>query len=113
MKTVARNWAGERDGAESTAGDPLTAAIVAQLPGRAAQPVDECEIALVDLPTVKLFYSLSTQWTFEPMSGRRIGLDYSRIPAVAEMLRIDDLPDRFLDLQTMEAAALSVFASRR
>lgn len=113
MKAVARNWAGERGGADSTAGDPLTAAIISQLPGRVMERDGDCEIALEDLPTVKLFYSLSTQWTFEPMSGRRIGLDYSRIPAVAQMLKIDDLPDRFLDLQSMEAAALGVFASSR
>lgn len=113
MKTVARNWAGERGGAEPTAGDPLTAAIVAQLPGRAVRADADCEIALDDLPTVKLFYSLATQWTLEPMSGRRVGLDYSRIPAVAEMLKITDLPDRFLDLRVMESAALSVFASHR
>ncbi|KKC27460.1 hypothetical protein WP12_03450 [Sphingomonas sp. SRS2] len=74
---------------------------------------ETCEIAIEDVPTVKLFFSLSTQWTHDTMSGRRIGIDYSRIPAVAGMLKIDDLPERFLDIRAMEAAALGVFAASR
>lgn len=113
MKAVARIWAEGRGGSQTAAGDPLTQAAEGELALRGQIAVNEIELPVEDEPTVKLFYSLSTQWKVDAWSGRRTGIDYSQIRPTAENLGITMSPDRFLDIQRMEAAALNVFAARR
>ena len=57
-----------------------------------------------------LFEALGTQWRLGP--GGPSGLDYTAIPAAAEMLGIKrrKLADHFPDLRIMEYEALAVMA---
>ncbi|ARR57000.1 hypothetical protein HY78_00500 [Rhizorhabdus wittichii DC-6] len=56
---------------------------------------------------------MSTQWRVDSFSGSRLGIDYSAVPATAQMLGIELTPAAFHDLRIMEAEALSAFAVRR
>lgn len=112
MKAVARIWAGRRGGGQSTAGDPLTEAAADQLRARFGFSDDEIFIDVSDEPVIRLFYSMATQWRFDPLSGRRLGIDYSAVPATAQMLGVQMSPDRFHDMRVMEAEALNVLARR-
>ena len=59
---------------------------------------------------IRVFEALSTQWRLGP--GGPSGLDYTSIPAAAEMLGIKRiwLEEIFPDLRVMESEALSVMA---
>ncbi len=57
---------------------------------------------------VTLFLGLETQWRTNDWTGKRIGIDYGVIGAVATMMGITMTPLLFDDLRLMEAAALEV-----
>jgi hypothetical protein len=57
-----------------------------------------------------LFFALSSQWRLHALSGARLGIDYSAVPATAAMLDIEMTPGLFGDLRDMEGAALAAFA---
>lgn len=55
-------------------------------------------------PAVRAFDALGTQWRMS-MAGPT-GLDYAALPAVFDLLGIDDRAGVFADLRIMERAAL-------
>lgn len=71
---------------------------------------DAVEIHVDDVPTVALFLALRTQWVRHPMTGQRIGLDYSQVRPTADLAFIAITPDTLPALQAMEEAALVEFA---
>lgn len=58
---------------------------------------------------MRLFLGLASQWRVHAMSGLRLGLEYTAIPAVATMMGITVTPSVFDDLRIMEGAALAAF----
>lgn len=60
---------------------------------------------------VGLFSALRTQWRVAPMGGY-LGLDYTAVAAVFNILRVADRETVFSHLQEMESAALQVFSTR-
>lgn len=86
----------------------------AALPARfqtGAQPADsEVEIHRGDVSIVALFLALRTQWHRHPMTGQRLGLDYSAVRPMADLASIDVTPATLPALQAMEEAALLTFA---
>lgn len=115
LKAVAHRWASGRGGSEA-ADDAVTqgaAAAIAAIEARRAgrRPAsDELEIGPDETDAVTLFFSLGSQWTVHAMTGVRLGLDYGRIPATAEMMRIAMTPALFDDIGVMERAALAAWA---
>lgn len=79
-----------------------------QTDARAAD--DEIEIHQDDAGTVALFFALRTQWNRHPMTGQRMGLDYSQVKPTAELAFIEITPGTLPALQAMEEAALLEFA---
>jgi hypothetical protein len=59
---------------------------------------------------VELFLAMQSQWRHAGMSGVRVGLEYSALPAVFDLLQITDRRDAFARLQVMEYAALEALA---
>jgi hypothetical protein len=66
----------------------------------------EIEIPPDELTSFSIFIALGTQWRICAMTGQRLGLDYSVIPATAEMLGTPMDPHIFRDLRVMEREAL-------
>ena len=97
--------------------DPMTQGalmpdwMVQRLAGTTASP-GEVQIAPDEVPTLGLFLSLATQWRWCPMSGRRLGLDYTAIEPAARMQAIAMNARLFHDLRLMEQAALDAFGER-
>jgi hypothetical protein len=71
------------------------------------------ELAPDEATPFSLFVSLATQWIRHAMTGARLGLDYSVIPAVSGMMDVVVTPAMFLDLRVMESAALDEFAKAK
>jgi hypothetical protein len=71
----------------------------------------EIEVWACNAETVALFVALGSQWRVG-MSGAT-GLDYCAIRATAGWLGVEMDRERFDDLRTMEAAALSAMAEAR
>lgn len=71
---------------------------------------EEVEVWPDAWPAFRLFDAMGTQWRLG--QGGASGLDYTAIPATAEMLGIKrrDLTDIFPDLRVMEVEALAVMA---
>lgn len=87
--------------------DPRTALATLGLPASLAdhlEGADEVEIWAEHWPAVRVFESLSTQWRVG-MAGPT-GLDYAALPAVMDLLGIDDRAAVFDDLRILERAAL-------
>lgn len=80
------------------------------LSGPSAEEADEIEIHRDDAGTVALFFALRTQWNRHPMTGQRMGLDYSQVRPTAELAFIEITPGTLPALQAMEEAALLEFA---
>lgn len=112
LKAVARAWASGRDGPDIPEGDPLTAAAAEHIRARYARPDHGIEIGPDEVDAVNLFYAMTTQWRWLAMSGRRSGMDYDAMPAVAAMLGLEMTPSLFLDVQLMEIEALRIMATR-
>jgi hypothetical protein len=112
LKAAARAWASGRGGVRKKADDILTqAAIMPEwMEERMAAESRELELAPDEATPFSLFLSLGTQWARHAMTGVRLGLDYSVIPSVAQMMGIALTPPMFLDLRIMEGAALDEFA---
>ena len=68
------------------------------------------ELAPDEARAVSLFIALDTQWDRHAMTGVRLGIDYSRIPAVAQMMDIAMTPALLMDIRIMEGAALGEYA---
>lgn len=73
---------------------------------------DVLELAPDEASAFALFAALGTQWRHHAMTGIRMGLDYTAIPATAAMMAIDMTPGLLVDLRVMEHEALAVFAER-
>ncbi|MGE4321766.1 MAG: DUF1799 domain-containing protein [Sphingobium sp.] len=80
---------------------------------RIADQSDTIELAPDEATAFSLFAALGTQWTRHAMTGLRLGIDYSVIPATAQMMDIVMTPGLLLDLRIMESAALDEFAKVR
>lgn len=63
-------------------------------------------------PAVLTFMSMTTQWRVN-FFGQRIGLDYAQVQPCAQMLGVVIDTQAFLDLQTMERAALEELGRRK
>lgn len=61
---------------------------------------------------VEVFMRLHTQWKYGAMGGV-IGLDYSSLPFIFEMLEVDNKKETFQSIQIMENAALEVLNEKR
>jgi len=72
----------------------------------------DIEVGPDEHDAVMLFLSMSTQWRSHPMTGHRLGLDYSAVGPTAQMLGITMTPALFADLREMEATALVVILSK-
>ena len=80
---------------------------------RLATESQALELAPDEATPFSLFLSLATQWNRHAMTGVRLGLDYSVVPSVADMMGITMSPAMFLDLRIMESAALDEFAKAK
>ena len=60
--------------------------------------------------TVEIFLAMGTQWDLAGQSGMPTGLDYARVEAVMNMMRVPARrrPDVFTGLRLMEYAALPI-----
>lgn len=87
-------------------------AVLARLEAEAGRGGDAFEIWRKNGKTLRLFLALGTQWRRAGQLGRRIGLDYAVIPAVAALEGIAVTPARWLDLRRMESAALDALGER-
>lgn len=76
----------------------------------AAKPT--LEIWPENVETVSLFLRLSTQWVVGGMGGV-VGLNYSSVKALLDILGIEERVELFDGLQVMERAALAVFSKRK
>ncbi|WP_122432126.1 DUF1799 domain-containing protein [Pseudomonas viridiflava] len=76
-------------------------------------PVEEVEVWPDSWKAFRLFESLSTQWRTGP--GGASGLDYSAVPATAQMLGVkrSELPGIFPDLRILEVEALLVMSESK
>lgn len=76
---------------------------------------DVCQVWLINALSFRAFLTLGTQWRVVPLVGMsiavllRLGLDYSAVPLVMDMLDITDRAEVFADIQVMEHAALNAF----
>jgi hypothetical protein len=75
---------------------------------------DAYEVWPENWPLLDLFLALKHQWRYAGMDGQRVGLDYTAVPVVMDML---DVPKRrrrqwFAWIQMMEHEALQVFNSK-
>lgn len=115
LKAAARAWASGRGGARKKADDALTQAAILPdwMERRIADQSDTIELAPDEATAFSLFAALGTQWTRHAMTGLRLGIDYSVIPATAQMMDIVMTPGLLLDLRIMESAALDEFAKVR
>lgn len=96
------------------ASDPMTAdtKMPKWIEERQARQRRQVELSQDEADSFALFCALDTQWHRHAMTGMRIGLDYARIEPVARMLGIEVHSQRFMDLRTLENAALVEFARR-
>lgn len=85
---------------------------MAKLPAETATPAVELDAA-DEGASATLFLALGTQWRTAGMAGVLTGLDYGAIAPTAALLGVEMTERRFLDLRTMEAAALKVMADAR
>jgi hypothetical protein len=81
--------------------------------GGTQQAPGEVEIAPDEVQPFALFVALGTQWRWCGMTGQRLGLDYTAIPATATMQGVTMHPALFHDLRVMERAALHALAETR
>lgn len=70
------------------------------------------ELARDEYEVVSLFLALDTQWRRHPMSGARLGIDYTAIEPTARLMGLEAVPGLLPDLRVMEIAALDVLAAR-
>lgn len=112
LRAAARRWAGGRGGAAARSNDPLTQA--AEAPSWRTAEVDEAlELTRDQADTIGLFIALDTQWRCHPMTGTRLGIDYSAIEPTARMMEIKMTPQLLPDIRAMELAALDELARLR
>ncbi|MBX9727496.1 MAG: DUF1799 domain-containing protein [Sphingopyxis sp.] len=71
------------------------------------------ELAPSAADSIALFFALGTQWRVHPMSGARIGIDYTAVRPTAELLGLPLDADVMADLRSMEMAALDEFTKAR
>lgn len=72
---------------------------------------EEFEVWPENWDAVQVFASIQTQWRIG-MAGPT-GLDYAVLPAMFEMLEIDDRATCFYTVQVMEKEALEFFGKQR
>jgi hypothetical protein len=83
----------------------------------AAKDVDEAEIIVwPDMEgAVSLFFAMRTQWRWvgAGMAGAfRTGLDYSALPSVASIAKVEVTPRVLADLQALEGAAVEQWSRK-
>lgn len=64
-----------------------------------------------NVEVISTFMMLQTQWKVMAMGGY-VGLDYVAVEAVFRMTNVADQSKMLSDVQTMEAAALSILNKR-
>ena len=68
-------------------------------------PGDVCKVWPENWTPVEVFAALATQWRVAP-SGQRYGLDYGALPAVFDLLAVEDRAEVFSALRVMEGEFL-------
>lgn len=115
---AAHAWATGRGGATRRSPDAMTQAaelpewLQKRLAGNTEAP-GEVQVPPDEQATLALFLSLGTQWRWCPVSGQRLGIDYTAIAPTASLQGTELTPLVFHDLRQMEAAALGALAERR
>lgn len=67
---------------------------------------DACLVWPDNWRAVEVFAAMATQWRVAP-SGNRYGLDYTALPAVCDLMRVDgDRTELFGSLRVMESEIL-------
>lgn len=74
----------------------------------AVRDPDRFEVWPENWPTLELFDRLGTQWRWDGMSGRCLGLNYGGVETLLRLEGVADQARVFADLQVMERAALAV-----
>ena len=70
------------------------------------------DVPVADADVVALFFALDTQWRVHPMTGERVGLDFTAVRPTAELGGYEVGPSLLADLKAMEGAALDCWAER-